>query len=160
MAGVSTGIADLEDLSLGNPQQAAHVLAVVDWFGPTNFLKMDEQLTASGLQPQPGGEHSGPDSPESRLLGRQITLVPELVQAANPETYIRPGAPPTLIQHGTCDGTVPYQQSANMAEKLVRVLGGEKVQLNLLEGAGHGGPAFVTPENLEVVFSFLFRNLK
>ena len=64
MAGVTAGIVELEDMSLGNPQQAAHVQAVVDWFGPTDFLKMDEQLTASGLKPEPGEEHSGPDSPE------------------------------------------------------------------------------------------------
>ena len=28
-----------------------HVQAVVDWFGPTDFLKMDEQLAVSGLAP-------------------------------------------------------------------------------------------------------------
>jgi acetyl esterase/lipase len=160
MAGVTAGMVELEDLTLGNPQQAADVQAVVDWFGPTDFLKMDEQLTASGLRPEPGGEHSGPDSPESRLLGRQITLAPELVHAANPETYIRPGAPPFFIQHGTRDGTVPYQQSANMAEKLARVLGKEKVELSLLDGAGHGGPAFQTQENIRKVFNFLERHLK
>ncbi len=160
MAGVTAGIVELEDMSLGNPQQAAHVQAVVDWFGPTDFLKMDEQLTASGLKPEPGEEHSGPDSPESRLLGRQITLAPELVRAANPESYIRPGAPPFLIQHGTRDGTVPFQQSVNMAEKLTRVLGKEKVERNLLDGAGHGGPEFQTPENIRKVFNFLNRHLK
>jgi acetyl esterase/lipase len=160
MAGVTAGIVELEDMSLGNPQQAAHVQAVVDWFGPTDFLKMDEQLTASGLKPEPGEEHSGPDSPESRLLGRQITLVPELVRAANPESYIRPGAPPFLIQHGTRDGTVPFQQSVSMAEKLTRVLGKEKVELSLLDGAGHGGSEFQTPENVRKVFNFLNRHLK
>ena len=160
MAGVTAGIAGLEDMNQGNPQQAAYVQAVVDWFGPTDFLKMDEQLTASGLKPEPGGEHSGPDSPELRLLGRQITRAPEMVRTANPETYIRPGAPPFFIQHGTRDGTVPFQQSVNMAEKLTRVLGKDKVELSLLDGAGHGGPEFQTPENIRKVFNFLDRHLK
>jgi acetyl esterase/lipase len=42
MAGVSAGIAGLEDVALGNPDQPSHVQAVVDWFGPTDFLKMEE----------------------------------------------------------------------------------------------------------------------
>jgi acetyl esterase/lipase len=47
MLGVSAGISVLEDLSLGNPDQPCNVQAVVDWFGPTNFLKMDEQLCSA-----------------------------------------------------------------------------------------------------------------
>src|SRR5512139_1589876 len=49
MLGTSAGIPELEDLSLGYADQPSHIQAVVDWFGPTNFLKMDEQLTQSGL---------------------------------------------------------------------------------------------------------------
>ena len=73
----------------------AVVQAVVAWFPPTNFLLMDAQLAESGLIPGDEEDHSAADSPESLLLGHKITEVPELVRAANPETYIRPGAPPT-----------------------------------------------------------------
>ena len=44
MLGTSAGIIGLEDLSLGNPDQPCNVQAVVAWYGPTNFLKMDEHL--------------------------------------------------------------------------------------------------------------------
>jgi len=37
MAGVSAGVTELDDLSLGNPGQSSQVQAVVDWFGPTVF---------------------------------------------------------------------------------------------------------------------------
>jgi acetyl esterase/lipase len=159
MLGVSAGIRELEDLSLGNPEQPSHVQAVVDWFGPTNFLKMDEELAEDGLGPTPGQEHCGENSPESLVLGAKITEIQERVQAANPETYIHQGPPPFLIQHGTKDNTVPRLQSVHFAEKLSAVNGPEKVTLNLLEGARHADPLFGAPENLERVFAFLARSL-
>ena len=153
-------VPELEDLSLGNPEQPSHVQAVVAWFGPTDFLKMDEQLAESGLQPEPGAEHSGANSPESLLLGEQITKIPDLVKAANPETYITPAAPPFFLQHGTQDDTVPVQQSINFASKLERVLGKDRVRLELLEGAGHGAPQFETPDNVKKVLDFIDKYVK
>jgi acetyl esterase/lipase len=160
MLGVSYGIADLEDLSLGYPEESSRVQAVVDWFGPTDFLRMDEQLTAVGLAPQADQAHSGATSPESLLLGAKITEIPALVQAANPESYVNPEAPPFLLQHGTGDDTVPHLQSVSFAAKLQAVLGAEKVTLDLLEGAQHADPRFGSSENLERVFRFLDRHLK
>jgi len=160
MLGTSAGIPELEDLSLGNPDQPCDVQAVVDWFGPTNFLKMDEQLAASGLLPPPGFRHSEANSPESLLLGEMITGIPELVAAANPESYIRPGAPPFLIQHGTRDPVVPVQQSIGFAAKLRGVLGEDRVILELLEGAEHADEMFETPANVSRVLDFLDSHLK
>ena len=34
----------LEDLSMGNETEDCTIQAVVDWFGPTDFLQMDPQL--------------------------------------------------------------------------------------------------------------------
>ena len=160
MLGTSAGISELEDLSLGNPDQPCNVQAVVDWFGPTNFLKMDEQLTASGLPPVEGTEHSGLKSPESWLLGGKITEIPEKVKAANPETYIRKNAPPFLIQHGIVDPVVPVQQSMSLAEKLKRVCGDDRVVLELFEGFEHGDRRFESPVNVERVLDFIDQHLK
>ena len=160
MLGVSAGVPELEDLTLGNAEQPSHVQAVVAWFAPTNFLKMDEQLTESGLPPVPGMEHNAADSPESLLLGEQITKIPERVKAANPETYVTSSAPPFLLQHGTLDGVVPVQGAINLAAKLEQVLGKGKVKLELLEGAGHGDPQFETLDNVKKVLDFLDDSLK
>ena len=105
----------------GNPEQPSDVQAVVAWFPPTDFAKMDEQLAASGFAPSPVEAHSAAHSPESLILGGKITEIPDVVRAANPETYIRPGMPPFFIQHGTHDRVVPYQQSLNFAIKLAQV---------------------------------------
>ena len=159
MLGTSAGVPELEDLSLGNPKQSSHVQAVVAWFGPTGFLKMDEQLAERGLPPEPGTEHSGANSPESLLLGRQITEIPDRVKAANPETYISPTAPPFFLQHGRMDPVVPVQMSIDFAAKLEQALGKDRVQLGLLEGAEHGDPQFETPENVKKVLDFIDKHM-
>lgn len=155
MAGVTGSVPELEDVALGNAGQSCHVQAVVDWFGPTDFLKMDEQLAESGLAPAPEFAHCGATSPESLILGRKITEIPELVYAADPETYLHPGAPPFFIQHGDRDDIVPHQQSVNFAAKERALLGADKVTLELLPGAGHADPAFTTTQNIEKVLAFL-----
>jgi len=160
MAGVSTGIPELEDLSLGNADQPSHVQAVVDWFGPTDFLKMDEQLAESGMAPAEEESHNGLNSPESLLLGTKITLIPDQVHSANPETYIHLDVPPFFIQHGTKDNIVPHQQSVNFAAKVREIAGDERVILELIEGAGHGDPKFDSAKNVKKVLDFLDLHLK
>jgi acetyl esterase/lipase len=155
MAGVAADTPSLDDPSLGNGEQPCPVQAVVDWFGPTNFLLMDAQLAESGMAPPAAFAHSGANSPESLLLGRTITEVPDLVAAANPESYLHVGAPPFFIQHGDRDDTVPHQQSVHFAAKARARLGGEKVTLELLPGARHADPAFATPQNVQKVLAFL-----
>jgi acetyl esterase/lipase len=160
MLGTTAGVPELEDLSQGNAEQPSDVQAVVSWFAPTNFLKMDQQLAESGLSPQPGLEHSGPDSPESLLLGAHITTIPDRVKAANPETYVTPSAAPCFLQHGTMDEVVPVQGSILFAGKLEQALGQDRVQLELLEGAGHGDPRFEAPDNVAKVLDWLDGRLK
>jgi len=158
MAGTSGNVKELEDLSQGNADQSSRVQAVVDWFGPTDFLKMDEQAKESKVaNPQ---VHSIPDSPESQLIGKNLQDAPDLVKAANPETYISKDDPPFFIQHGLNDPLVPYPQSVNFAKKLEQTIGKEKVTMELIPGTGHGGPNFQTKENIDKVFAFLDKYLK
>ncbi|BAJ62746.1 MULTISPECIES: alpha/beta hydrolase [Anaerolinea] len=159
MAGVTAGIRELDDPSLGNAAQPDHVQAVVSWFPPTDFLKMDEQLAESGFPPPPEYTHSGENSPESLLLGRKITDVPDLVRVANPETYIRPGLPPFFIQHGRLDETVPYQQSLHFANQLAAV-NPQGVTYEILPEARHADSAFETPQNIQKVLNFLDKALR
>ena len=158
LLGTTGRIRRLSDDSMGNPKVSSAVQAVVDWYGPTeSFLKMDEQLAASGRGVP---DHARPDSPESLLLGRLITEVPELVEQASPMTYIKSYAPPFLIQHGMQDGIVPVEQSIHFAAELGRVAGASKVSFEILPEAQHADPAFETPGNVERVLDFLDSHLR
>ena len=139
------------------------VQAAVDWFGPIDFSTMDEQRAANGLEPgDPGpGLGAGPeDSPEAQYLGAPIAEVPDLVRAADPTTYIHLGLPPILIQHGRVDPLVPVQQSIEFARAIGERAGADRYELDILEGAGHGGPEFESEANLGRVFAFLDRHLR
>lgn len=48
LAGTSAGELGLEDLSLGNGSFSSKVQAVIDWYGPVDFLKMDSMALANG----------------------------------------------------------------------------------------------------------------
>jgi dipeptidyl aminopeptidase/acylaminoacyl peptidase len=156
MLGLTANVPALDDPELGNPEFPCDVQAVVDWFGPTDFLKMDEQLAASGLGPC---DHSQADSPESRFLGAPIPRIAERVREASPITYVHAGMPPFLIQHGRLDHLVPMQQSVLLAEAIEERAGRDRVEFEILEHAGHGDPLFEADGNMSRVFAFLDRNL-
>lgn len=158
LLGTSRKVRKLEDFTMGNPRASSAVHAVVDWYGPTeSFLKMDEQLIASGMGKP---DHSAADSPESKLLGRPITEVPDLVRFASPMTYIKANMPPFLIQHGLKDEIVPIQQSLNFAAEIERSADSKRVTLEILTDATHGDPLFETPQNVARVLDFLEQQLK
>lgn len=154
---LTSNIPGLEDLNLGNPDYPCDVQAGVDMFGPTDFLKMDEQLAESGLGPC---DHNMADSPESRYLGAKITEIPGKAHQANPMTYIHPDMPPILIQHGRLDHIVPVQQSILFVEKLEKYGCHDRFEFDILEQADHGDPLFQTEANMSRIFSFLDKHLK
>ena len=131
---------EFDDPGLGGLDCSCAVQACIGWFGPSDFLKMDAHLAESGLGPQ---DHGEPDSPESLYLGARIADVPDLVRAADPGTYAHADAPPFLIQHGRQDDVVPFQQSLELATRL-RQAGAPAVELDIIDGAGHGDPLFTT----------------
>jgi acetyl esterase/lipase len=154
---LTDNVAEFEDLSLGNPEYPCNVQAAIDWFGPTDFLKMDEQAEENGFGLT---DHGEADSPESRYLGAKISDVLLKVELANPMTYVHEGMPPILIQHGRLDELVPVQQSMIFVEKLEKYVSPERFEFYIIEGAGHADLLFETDENMERVFSFLDKHLK
>ncbi len=157
LAGTSGQVKRLQDPALGYSYQSDRVQAVVDWCGPINFLTMDEHYKQSGIA---GHLQNTPNSFGSKLMGQQITQVPDLVKMANPETYITRDDPPFFIQQGSEDKWIPMQQSTEFAAKLQTVIGKDKVACEVIQGAGHGGQSFNNPENVNKVLDFLDKNLK
>ena len=111
---------------------SSSVDAVVDWFGPTDFLTMD----SCGSQMA----HNAADSPESSLIGSPIQENPDKCALANPITYVDANDPPFLIFHGDKDPSVPFCQS----EMFFKALQNAKVpvQYFLVPGAQHGPGLF------------------
>jgi len=156
LLGTSCGVAELEGPELGNTDQSSCVQAVVDWFGPIDFLKMDEQFQGTSCP----ATHNAVNSPESLLVGGPVQENVEAVKLVDAETYITNDDPPFFIEHGTSDCNVPPQQSQNFYAALSSVIGEDKVSLKLLDGEGHGGSQFSAPENLSLVIDFFNTYLK
>jgi len=158
MLGTSCGVKELEGAELGNADQSSCVQAVVDWFGPTDFLQMDKQFAGTSCPVN----HNAADSPESQYVGAAIQTVPDKAQAANPITYVSSDDVdvPFLIQHGTADCNVPPQQGKLLADALTPAIGADKVTYTLLDGAGHGGAQFSEAANVKLVIDFLDKYLK
>jgi len=154
---LTASVTKFDDARLGNMEYPCRVQAAVDMFGPTDFLKMDEQLAENGFGP---GDHSEADSPESKYLGAKITDVPLKVELANPMTYIHDRMPPILIQHGRLDALVPVQQSMIFVEKLQKYVSPDQFEFDVIEGVGHADPLFESDENMNRVFAFLDKHLK
>ena len=127
------------------------VQAVVDYYGPTDFLQMDDH------RPLPHGMvHNLPDSPESELVGGLITEHPDWVAAANPITYVTSDAPPFLVVHGDSDPLVPYHQSEILVTALKAA--GVPTTFYTVKDGGHGG--FSDPEVPRITREFLAAHLK
>lgn len=156
LLGTTCGVAELEGADLGNADQSSCVQAVVDWFGPIDFLKMDEQFAGTSCEQS----HNAANSPESKLVGAEIQTVPDLVATTNPMNYITADDAPFFIENGTADCNIPPIQNKNLADALSAVIGADNVTYVSLEGAGHGGSQFETAENLKLVIDFLDKNLK
>jgi acetyl esterase/lipase len=112
---------------------SSSVNAVVDWFGPTDFLVMDS--CGSSLN------HNAANSPESSLIGGSIQNNKDKCTLANPITYVDENDPPFLILHGDADPLVPHCES----ELLFNALQNANVssQYVLVPGAQHGTGMFV-----------------
>jgi acetyl esterase/lipase len=155
LLGTTCGVAELEG-DLGNAEQSSCVQAVVDWFGPIDFLKMDEQFAGTSCEQS----HNDASSPESKLVGAEIQSVPDLVKTTNPMNYIDATDSPFFIENGTADCNIPPVQNKDLADALTAAIGADNVTYVSLEGAGHGGAQFETEENLKLVIGFLDAYLK
>jgi acetyl esterase/lipase len=149
---------DINEFDIGeNLSVSSRVQAVADFFGPTDFLQMEEHRLPNGMH------HNTPDSPESKLIGGNIADNPEKAAKANPITYITKCAacptaddPPFLIIHGDMDPLVPHHQSEILEAALKKA--GVPVLFYTVKGGGHGG--FKDPNVPRLTKEFFDKNLK
>ncbi len=148
MVGTAGGVKEFE---VGeNLGVSSRVQAVVDYFGPTDFLQMDAHRLPNGQV------HDGAGSPESQLVGGALQENKDKVARANPITYVTKEAPPFLICHGDADPLVPHHQSVLLEAALRQA--GVPVTFYTVKGAGHG--RFNDPKVAELTKAFLAKHLK
>ena len=134
-----------------------YVKAAVSQFGPMHFSTMEAQARANGIS----ATHDDPaDMPESAYVGG--TIGPEtaaLVEQANPATYASPAMCPMLVQHGTRDHLVPFEQSREFVEAVADRAGPEKLTYVPLVAADHEDKRFFEADNMSIVWDYFKKHL-
>lgn len=151
MAGITSGDNELDTEDYG--EYSDEVNAIVDFFGPTDIVKMNFAPSIMN--------HSAPNSPEGLLIGGlEVLDNREKAQTTNPINYIseEKSIPPILVAHGDMDRIVPFDQSELLAVKLKET--GKEFEYYSLTGAGHGTPEFWSNEMLDIVEGFLKKYMK
>jgi len=150
MLGTTADVELLEGKHLGNSDVSSRIKAVVDLFGPINFLTMDAEASALGFTINTNAA----SSPESKLMGAAVQTVPELVARANPTTYITSDDASFFISAGSADKNIPYTQGQNFNNALEKIIGIERTSFELINGAGHGGSLWHSTEQDTKYFEF------
>lgn len=128
--------------------QSSAVQCVLNWFGPTDFPGYGEQEVR---------QMNDPGSVVFKLFGGPISERMELARKASPLCWVKAGAPPFLLMHGTKDTLVPVTQSQRLHDALLAA--GCDCTIDVIDGAGHGGPQFTAPERLKAMADFFDRHL-
>jgi acetyl esterase/lipase len=143
LLGTSDVVSTLADLGEGNAAASSRVMAIVDFYGETNYVALAQTPASCTVD-------------YTSLFGCNPAQCPELAGTANPTLYVTHDDAPALIVHGSSDCAVPIAQSAalNNALKAATV----DSTLMTVDG-GHGGAAFATDEVLQAVDAFLDKYL-
>ena len=144
MLGTSAGVEAMDGTIGPHTDQSTRVQCVIDYYGPTNFLRMNDFESRI--------DHDAADSPESQLIGGAIQENKKHTLTADPISYVDKGDVPFLIMHGTRDMLVPYNQSVLLHNALEKA--GVSSVLLTVEGGGHGGGKGVLPERFRAFVGF------
>ncbi|MHC5794793.1 alpha/beta hydrolase fold domain-containing protein [Lacisediminihabitans sp. FW035] len=101
------------------------VLAVIDWYGPSDLVALAERADPETLSL----------TRESEWLGGTALELPAAARAASPLHRVHESAPPFLIAHGLDDAFVPVSQSEALADALRGA--GVQVEFTTVPGANH-----------------------
>lgn len=147
LLGTSAGVKEFEvGLNLGVSSQ---VQFVVDWYGPTDPIKIINLKDKFSEYYDAAGQLLGDKKLEEYSK--------EKIQLMNPINYVDSKDPTFLIIHGDKDRTVPVEQSREFYQALKKA--GVKVTYQEIKGEGHGGIEFES-KALPLVKEFFKNNLK
>ena len=144
LLGTSHKVEALEGNVGGNLNHKSSVSAIIDFYGPTDFI------LRSRTQPHRANKVG---SVVYNLLGGGADKKVKLAKLASPVTHVTKDDPPILIFHGDKDQTVLIDQSEAIRNAYSK--NDLSVEMNILKGKKHGGVAFYSGKNKEKVLQFL-----
>jgi pimeloyl-ACP methyl ester carboxylesterase len=144
--GTSGSVAELEGDIGGNLSESSTVQAIIDYFGPSDFV-----LRGKTHPERAYTNKSGSFALLGGVAGERLD--PKTETFASPAHYVSADDPPLLIFHGRVDKTVLLDQSQHIAKLYSDA--GLKARLVILENAGHGGKSFFQGERFEQARRFL-----
>jgi len=115
---------DIKTFDVGeNLSYSSSVQAVVDFFGPIDFLQMDSMRKPGDITFPPS------DAPEAHLIGGPVLENKEKSKKANPITYIDSKTSPFFIAHGDEDKSALLEDALEKANITT--------SFYIVRGAGH-----------------------
>jgi acetyl esterase/lipase len=113
-------------------EHSSEIQAAIPWYPPSQLASMLANLDEMVMPPD-------------------LREYPDLTKLASADS------PPFLILHGNGDALVPVRQGEMLYEALENA--GAKPDMAIIEGAGHGDPAFVQEGTKKIILDFLRRTL-
>ena len=150
MLAATEGIDAFEDPAMGNAEYSSAVQAVIGLFGVYDLF-WQSQFTEDA-EPEPGMPKMG--NWTDVFMGLNCRGREGLMKLAWPGSYVRPNCPPFLLQAGTGDEIVPYENSIQFAKRINDVCGEGRAVIELFEGCAHGDIRFSEKENLDRMYAF------
>ena len=149
MLGVTGDDEQMEGTVGENLEHSSRVQAVVDYFGPSDFV-LSRKSDPSGTE--------DPDGNIYRLLGGTVSQNQEKAWLASPTSYVTADDPPLLILHGDKDEVVLLEQSERMNDEYQK----ENLEATfvVVPDGGHGPQWYMKEENVRVLVDFLSRHLR
>lgn len=155
MLGTTPGNPAFVDDAMGCAGVDDSVQAVIGLFGVYDLVKQSVFTENS----PPMGDMKMPNFADI-FAGLSCRDYPELMALTWPGSYVTKDCPPTLIQAGTKDQIVPYENSPDLVDRINAVCGAGRAVMEPFEGCTHGHPDFLKPENVDRLFAFLDSVLK
>jgi acetyl esterase/lipase len=150
LVGTTNGHSELEGTLGTHAGQSSAVQAIVSYFPATNLTSILAQSTPFGL---------GVREPAlKRLLGALPKENESGAKLASPVFHVDRTDPPLLMLHGDQDPQMPINQSHELQGAYEQQ--GLDVSFVVVHGAAHGGDAFYSPANVELVAAFLAARLR
>jgi len=149
LLGTSGGVKELEGETGGHPEKSSQVQAIVDFYGPTDFILRAQE------QPEFTDKPTGQ---VFQLLGHGVKEREDRAKLASGAWHVTKDDPPLLAIHGTKDTRVRPNQTQRIHDAYQAM--GLESSVHLVEGAGHGGKGFDTAEVQAAVTAFLEKHLK